>query len=263
MGKRDCSCIDKDSIVDLKSVRRGRKCMNIPELKRNDRDREFNKYSKLQRGQVVYAMLFEGKTHREIDREVLNLDSGYTKGYQSMGILHYLGLGKKFRGLFQGMTIDEGIDQLENVGKDKFKTIIDLLQSIIWESEIENDIKSETEEIQGVYIDGHCARYYTTRYERNPKNRKRAIEIHGTTCMVCGFNFEKFYGAIGKNYIEVHHIIPLASINEEIEINPEQDLVVLCANCHRMIHRKKDHVLTVSELKQFMLKAENRNVDAP
>lgn len=226
--------------------------MDIPELKRNSRDREYNNYGEMQRGQVVYALLFEGKTHREIDRDVLNLDSDYTRGYQSMGILHYIGLGKEFRGLFHGMSVAEGISQLENAGKDEYQTVINLLQTIVLESQLENDINSETEDVQGVYMDGHCVQYYTTRYERNPRNRKRAIEIHGTTCMACGFNFEKFYGIYGKNYIEVHHIVPLSSIDEEIEVNPAEDLVVLCANCHRMIHRKKNHILTLSELKQLI-----------
>ncbi|MEA4827314.1 MAG: hypothetical protein VB130_11895, partial [Clostridium sp.] len=31
-------------------------------------------------------------------------------------------------------------------------------------------------------------------YERSIKNRARAIEIHGCTCIVCGFNFNKVYG---------------------------------------------------------------------
>lgn len=236
------------------SLYRWGKYMNIPRLKRSDRDREFKKYNKIQQGQVIYALLFEGKTHREIDREVLKLDSDYTRGFQSMGILHYIGLGQEFRGLFQGMSIDEGIAQLEKAGKDKYKTIIDLLQITLRENEIVEDINLEIEENYKVYIDGKRTQYYTTRYERNPQNRKKAIEIHGTTCMVCGFNFEKFYGAIGKNYIEVHHTVPLASIDEEIEVNPQKDLVVLCSNCHRMIHRKKNHVLTLSELKQLILK---------
>lgn len=226
--------------------------MNIPELRRNPRDREYNNYSEIQRGQAIYALLYEGKTHREIDRDVLNLDSDYTRGYQSMGILHYIGLGKEFRGLFHGMSLPEGIAHLENAGKDKYKTVIDLLQIIVLEGQLKNDIALETDEVYEVYTEGHCTRYYTTRYERNPQNRKRAIEIHGTTCMACGFNFGKFYGSHGGNYIEVHHTVPLSFVDEEVEVNPAEDLIVLCANCHRMVHRKKNHILTLLELQQLI-----------
>ena len=50
---------------------------------------------------------------------------------------------------------------------------------------------------------------YATRYERNPTNRRNAIRIHGTVCQACGFDFEKTYGEIGKDHIEVHHVKPL------------------------------------------------------
>ena len=72
--------------------------------------------------------------------------------------------------------------------------------------------------------------------------------------MACGFNYEDFYGDYGKDYIEVHHIKPLSQNSEEVEINPEKDLIVLCANCHRMIHRKRNNVLTLDELKNLINK---------
>ena len=34
------------------------------------------------------------------------------------------------------------------------------------------------------------------------------------------------------------------------EVNPETDLVCLCANCHRMMHRSREHVMTVEELRE-------------
>ena len=72
--------------------------------------------------------------------------------------------------------------------------------------------------------------------------------------MACGFNFEETYGEIGKNYIEVHHVTPLFSLDGEIDIDPAKDLVVVCSNCHRMIHRNKDRVLTIQELKEYLKK---------
>lgn len=68
-------------------------------------------------------------------------------------------------------------------------------------------------------------------------------------CSVCGFNFQEFYGDLGKGFIEVHHIQPLSENKEEVETNPKTDLAVLCANCHRMVHRKKGMTLSIEELK--------------
>lgn len=73
--------------------------------------------------------------------------------------------------------------------------------------------------------------------ERNSNLSKRTKEIHGYTCIACGFNFIKKYGEIGTNYIEAHHLIPFADLNENSKVSPKNDMTVLCANCHRMIHR--------------------------
>ncbi|MEG1334582.1 MAG: HNH endonuclease [Bacteroides sp.] len=89
---------------------------------------------------------------------------------------------------------------------------------------------------------------YTTRYERDPKLRQQALSFHGYTCMVCGFNFLKAYGDIGRGFIHVHHVNPLFETGEQI-VNPKTDLVPVCPNCHCMIHRDKNNTLTVEQLK--------------
>ena len=100
-------------------------------------------------------------------------------------------------------------------------------------------------------IEGKRKQRFTTVYERNNKLREVAIQLHGTTCKVCGFNFEEFYGEHGKDYIQIHHIKPLFE-NQETKVNPKTDLIPLCANCHAMIHRKKKNTLTTEELKNII-----------
>lgn len=114
----------------------------------------------------------------------------------------------------------------------------------------EEDIDSEMAQEDAYYKDGKATKFFGTRYERNPLNRAKAIEVHGLSCKVCEFNFEEVYGDWGKEFIEVHHIKPLFTKSEEAEIDPENDLVPVCSNCHRMIHRVKDNVLSIEELKQ-------------
>lgn len=76
------------------------------------------------------------------------------------------------------------------------------------------------------------------RIERNESLVKKVKKAHGCQCAVCGLNFEKRYGSIGQGYIEAHHLIPLASIKgTKVAMDPINDFAVLCANCHRMIHR--------------------------
>lgn len=100
--------------------------------------------------------------------------------------------------------------------------------------------------------EGMKKQYYVTRYERSGKNRRLAIKAHGYKCMACGFDFEEKYGELGKEFIEVHHVVPLSSRTEVVNVNPETDLICLCANCHRMVHRKKNYVPDLEELKAII-----------
>ena len=85
--------------------------------------------------------------------------------------------------------------------------------------------------------------------ERSAKLRELALDIHGYSCQACGFNFEDTYGKWGSEFAEVHHVKPLHELEGKREItDPKTDLVVLCANCHRMVHRKKGVTLTIEEL---------------
>jgi hypothetical protein len=92
----------------------------------------------------------------------------------------------------------------------------------------------------------------STHYERDPQNRLDAIRIHGHRCVACGFDFGQVYGEWGEGYIEVHHLIPLAEADEDHEVNPATDLAPVCANCHRMIHRRRKETLSVERLRELI-----------
>lgn len=52
-------------------------------------------------------------------------------------------------------------------------------------------------------------------FERDPVARAKCLAHHGYKCAVCSFDFEKFYGSIGENYIHVHHTFPFSEIREK------------------------------------------------
>ena len=51
---------------------------------------------------------------------------------------------------------------------------------------------------------------------------------------VAAFNV---YGDMGDGFIHVHHLKDLATIGEEYEVDPIEDLRPVCPNCHAMLHR--------------------------
>lgn len=114
---------------------------------------------------------------------------------------------------------------------------------------LDNESKRERKDSE---TEGRKVQYYTTKYERSIQNRQEAIRLHGTKCMICGFDFELKYGELGKGYIEVHHIKPLSELDEAVVVNPETDLICVCSNCHRMLHRFRNYMVSVDELKQII-----------
>lgn len=228
--------------------------MNIPILNREDRKREYEYFSAEQHQAVVAAYLFEGMSFRKIESDILGLDSDYFRGWRVRSILRYLGIGTEFKGLFKGMTVAQAVDELQQTACVDYENLIAILCGReVSEFLCAEDIQSETELEHIIAREGRREIVYTTRYERNPILRKRAIQIHGTTCTACAFNFYNFYGERGKDYIEVHHLIPLSTLEEEFEINPATDMTVVCSNCHRMIHRERNNILSINELKQIII----------
>ncbi len=85
--------------------------------------------------------------------------------------------------------------------------------------------------------EGKIRQVNLTRHERNPRLRQLCLQHYGYQCQVCGMDFETRYGEIGKDFIEVHHLNPIAETDGEHALDPMEGLVPLCSNCHSMIHR--------------------------
>lgn len=356
--------------------------MNLPKLNPVKRAREYSNYTIEERDNVIVGYLFRGLSHRDLDKNILKFDN--SRGWQSMGILHHVGLNGDFKGIFKGMSYTDVINELLKEKVENYNTILecitryrankieigkfdsweilsnklaikttdksvfehhasgipistrdfwgigDLLEGqrycikllfqdveypahlqregnepyrtrLFWHSDLSEkireffpdykDFEKEKEnyplmrfekikediykinfiDIKNIGDDleydtdetitlsnvvgnneGKLSYFYSKKYERNSKNRIDAIKIHGIRCLCCGFDFEKTYGKRGAGYIEIHHKTPLCSLNEEVVINPSEDLVPVCSNCHRMIHRRKDNVLTVEKIKELI-----------
>lgn len=70
-------------------------------------------------------------------------------------------------------------------------------------------------------------------------------------CECCNFDFYEFYGKIGYNFIECHHETHLSSGKR---LTTPNDLTLVCSNCHRMLHRRKDdgNYHTIDTLRQLI-----------
>jgi 5-methylcytosine-specific restriction protein A len=84
--------------------------------------------------------------------------------------------------------------------------------------------------------------------------RARAMQQHGRLfCCVCKFDFAATYEAIGEGFIECHHTRPRYELVEETEMRLSE-VALVCSNCHRMIHRTRPWLLSISQLAEILRK---------
>ena len=95
--------------------------------------------------------------------------------------------------------------------------------------------------------------------ERNSRlvsaKKADAIARNGTLiCEACDFEFVEFYGELGKGYGEVHHRRQIKEGERHTSLN---DLAILCANCHRMIHRTEP-MMKVEKFRSELIRERKR-----
>lgn len=101
------------------------------------------------------------------------------------------------------------------------------------------------------YVEGAVTQVKVNRYERSTGARAACLSHHGTVCRGCDMEFVKVYGERGRDFIHVHHLIPLNTIKKSYKVDPINDLVPVCPNCHAMIHRREP-MLTIEELRTIV-----------
>lgn len=97
----------------------------------------------------------------------------------------------------------------------------------------------------------------TKAYARSQKLRRAALDHYTNngviSCDCCGFEFRSFYGdEYGDSCIEMHHLVPIfqyEGVNVEATISEAiKNLMPVCPNCHRVIHRNR---ITVDKIQEF------------
>lgn len=142
---------------------------------------------------------------------------------------HYLGQGDLFESVY-GLAKRAGVWRLKS----------DVLSP--------NDPDSVLDPTE-VEIEAQEGRAVLRVHLRRERSRKLINDFKASltsfACEACGDDMEAVYGKLGRGYVEAHHKVPVALIDER-ETTKLSDLAALCANCHRMIHR--NDLMSVEDL---------------
>ena len=216
-------------------------------LKRSNRIREYKDYPASLRGRIAFAFLQDAKlTHRKIDEIYLGKDSAYTKGFQSMGILHYQGLVDIHHGVCAGLDIDSVIaeassllDSADLVGDlVAYKTNVSIDQKR-HEQNFQKSVEAALKDAQGERkkrlqsYDGKPKKIQTISYafNRNPDVVAEALLRAKGFCERCRQQAPFLRKSDGSPYLEGHHKIPLS----EDGTDTLENVLALCPNCNREI----------------------------
>jgi len=148
-------------------------------------------------------------------------------------------------------TEDHGLtEELINLWTERFFACVIAISPL-------EDAEEETE-VNGL-PEGALKQELVNRYERSRYNRTLCINFHGLNCKVCNLNFAETYGETGRGFIHVHHITPVSQMGPGYIINPIEDLIPVCPNCHAMLHKRNPPYSSL-ELKELIDQASSPEV---
>ncbi len=146
--------------------------------------------------------------------------------------------------------------------RDRLRMIAQQIRSVVGKKDLTlqlQNIQSEEEEESAVKEGGVVLKLHKYR-ERDSSiiQRKKQTVLRNEgklSCEVCGFDFEAKYGEIGQGFIECHHKVPLSMINAQVATKLD-DLALVCANCHRMLHKQMESI-SLLELRELIELVDN------
>lgn len=225
--------------------------MNLPALKRTNRRREYDSYSSVMRGQVIYSYLFEGLSHRALDKDIIALDPNKSKGWQSMGILHFIGLRNNYKNIFKGLDYNTVLIKLKQINTDDSKFILEhLLEYNTSATQLDKDAfdrKFEKKVSESINIDKKVrnerlkqratvkpkkVEVISITFKRNADVVAAVLERANGVCEFCKQDAPFLRAKDKSPYLEVHHKIKLADGGDDTIDNA----IAVCPNCHRMLH---------------------------
>lgn len=160
---------------------------------------------------------------------------------------NYSGKGMEAYGQLDKQVFDEFQNNREQLASLAEKIKETATNKILGESlyRIEDDDSFTVREGQVIY---KLHKHFERNQKINRKKKDQYFKKHGKLdCEICGFDFFEKYGELGKGFIECHHRKPLHEIQAETETKLS-DLALVCANCHRMLHRGID-TTSIDDLK--------------
>lgn len=193
--------------------------------------------------------------------KILNKLKSYDSQYQTdtyrnpsgvhMKLMNFYSIENPGKGLRHASKLDQKVyDEFNNEKPYLHSIAIKIIEAINSNCEIKS-ISIDDE----AFMEGNIVEKLHKSKERNQKvvtaKKERTFRENGfLKCEICGFDFKDVYGDLGDGFIECHHKKPLSEIDTATKTRIN-DLILVCSNCHRMLHRKRPWP-SVEELQEIV-----------
>jgi 5-methylcytosine-specific restriction protein A len=167
---------------------------------------------------------------------VLRQEVTENKGLQKLKVI-------KDNKTFYRINLNSDLTELENILKiiEKSKLIV---RSMTGNGYFPDDYLSNTDNENSTVKSAPQSRAVNLKkitqidYPRDPKLRINYLTKMNHRCELDNKNFSFISKETNQNYVEAHHLIPISKYSKfKNELDREENLVSLCPNCHRLLHR--------------------------
>jgi hypothetical protein len=97
-------------------------------------------------------------------------------------------------------------------------------------------------------MEGQLREAVSLRYGRNGALRSAALAQARGICEGCRVDFSVLFGGLGGSTLQVHHKEPVSGRSKP-SITSINELAVLCANCHCIVHARGGSPMPIEELR--------------
>jgi 5-methylcytosine-specific restriction enzyme A len=158
-------------------------------------------------------------------------------------------------GMSRGGRRDQEVWEEFVADEDRLKITAEAIRTNAWIIP-RADAEATEEDIAEAFEGRILTRVHRVR-ERNralvERKKQQLLASEGRlACEGCGFDFAAIYGERGVGFIECHHTLPVSELKARSRTRLA-DLALVCANCHRMIHRRAPW-LTMGQLRELTSK---------
>lgn len=122
----------------------------------------------------------------------------------------------------------------------------------LWSKHLKLPLKTSSLVISGISaLEGEPIEHRSYRRKRDQRLRRAALDASNGVCAVCDVDYSRVLNGKGVRVLQAHHKRQFSQ-SAKPKLNTQDDLAVVCANCHALIHMNSKKALAITSLRSML-----------